>query len=61
MQVSTFLFPDKDCPTQRIRDQVEMNAQIAYRLQAEEQSKDQCQSFQTYRQASVSPSPSHTK
>ena len=36
-----------------------MDAQIDHRLQAEEQAKEQCQSFQTDRQASQSAQGSH--
>ena len=36
-----------------------MNDQIAHRLQAEEQAKEQCQSFQTDRQANQLAQPPH--
>ena len=40
----------QQCPSQRIRKQVQMDSQIAHRLQAEEQSLKQYQTFQTFKQ-----------
>ena len=51
-QREQYPIPKQECPSQRIRDPVEMDAQIAHTLQAEEQAKEQCQSFQRDRQVS---------
>ena len=46
--------PKQKCPSQKIRDQIEMNVHITCRVQAEELAKEQCQSFQTDRKVGQS-------
>ena len=50
-QSEQYPIPRQECPSQRIREQKEMDAQITCRLQVEEQSKEQCQNFHTVSQA----------
>ena len=42
MKSAHYPIPRQKCPSQRIQDQMRMDAQIAHRLQAKEQAKEQC-------------------
>ena len=53
-QSEQYPIPRHECPSQRTRDQVEMDAQITPILQAEDQTKEQCQNSQRDRQVSHS-------
>ena len=47
MQSGHYHISGQECPTQRARNQLEINAQIACKVQVEELAREQYQSFQT--------------
>ena len=53
MQSGHYHISEQESQIQRVRNQVEMDAQIAHRLQRKEQVKEQYQRFQTAKQADI--------
>ena len=50
LQNEQYFILRQEYPSQRVRDQTEMDAPIAHRLQAEEQVRDKYSNFQLVRQ-----------
>ena len=53
-QSKQYPIPRQEFPSQRIKDKVEMDTEDAHTLQAEEQAREQCCSFQIDRHANYS-------